>query len=531
MIFRDKFLLSAGRPYGEDPTDWIAKVTEAGFRVSLDMQKAQMTLLKSGFEHVAQTQLDSSEALREELAYQADRLGRQIAQSSADIVDAVGQGAADTVESIQRMSDYLGAGLSEVRWAVERHGRISEETLKVLVESLSNESRQYFEQGFKCYETNEYDFAKKTFNKALEANITNHFAYQYLGIIAVAENNPTEAFRNFDLARKFSDGGYHRALALSHLARSHHAIDELDKAADLADNATQAYPELAKFWYELAGYSARLGRTQKAIGCLKEAIERDWMYFTVVAGDHDFDSVRTEVNELLDSLRERERKRARRTLDDLSRALDLFKKVGAANQIVDHAKTQLNCEVDYKKTNVFLYREISSRVTESIRSLLEIAAKKLIPEREKAVTDKKSVKRTKLSDLRNKLERLERESRELDRKKIMTGDTLGGFGCASAVVGILSLIPLAIDYHGSAVELAILISGGLFMLLWGFKYTFWKALPKWEVDRKIRAEAARIAPEERRIQDDFGKERALLKSEVGDVKLWADECSGKYVQK
>ena len=86
MLFRDKFLLSSGPPIGEDPNTWAAKVAEGGFRVSLDMKKAEMKLLKAGFEHVAQSQLDASEALRGELAYQADKLGRQIAQGSSDIV-------------------------------------------------------------------------------------------------------------------------------------------------------------------------------------------------------------------------------------------------------------------------------------------------------------------------------------------------------------------------------------------------------------------------------------------------------------
>ncbi len=68
------------------------------------------------------------------------------------------------------------------------------------------------------------------------------------------------------------------------------------------------------------------------------------------------------------------------------------------------------------------------------------------------------------------------------------------------------------------------------MLLWAFKYAFWKALPKREVDRQIRTETARIAPKERKIQDDFGKERTRLKSEVNDLKLWADKCNTEYVQ-
>jgi hypothetical protein len=106
MLFRDKFLLSIGRPDGEKPNDWIAEVTKSGFRVSIDMQKAQMTLLKAGFEHVAQTDAAASAALKGELAYQADRLAKQIGQSSLEISTAVELSSFAIVASIQQTSDY-----------------------------------------------------------------------------------------------------------------------------------------------------------------------------------------------------------------------------------------------------------------------------------------------------------------------------------------------------------------------------------------------------------------------------------------
>ena len=364
------------------------------------------------------TEVAASEVLRGELAYQADRLGKQIAQSSSEIVSAVEQGSFTIVDSIQRMSDYLGAGLYEVRWAVERHSQISYQILKLLLNSRENDSRQCFEQGLKCYEVKENGMAKECFIDAVKLNKTNHFAYQYLGFLAVAEDNATEAFRNFDLARKFAENNYHRALALSHLARSHHAADELIKAADLARSATETYPELAKFWYELAGYSARLGRVGKAIEALTQAIGRDWMFFTVVVGDHDFDAIRADVIRLLDSLRERERVRAKQSLDTLGRAIDVFRKVGAGPQIGDLIEARVVWEMQYKQNNVYLYREITSKANDSYRSIVEIAEEKVIPQKTKAVSENEHVERAKIHELRTNLSSLEQESRELELKDI-----------------------------------------------------------------------------------------------------------------
>lgn len=533
MLFRDKFLLSSGRPFGEEPSNWIAKVTEGGFRVSLDMQKAQMKLLKAGFEHVAQTQATASAALQGELAYQADRLGRQIAQSSSDVVAAVGQSSAEIVDSIQQMSDYLGAGLSEVRWAVERHTRVSEEILRVLIESLSNESRQYFEQGFKCYETGEYEFAKKTFSKALEANITNHFAYQYLGFIAMLESNATEAFRNFDLARKFAENDYHRALALSHLARSYHATDELEKAADLAKRATETYPQLAKFWYEFAGYAVRLGRNEEAIKALKEAIERDWMFFTVVAGDHDFDSIRVRVNRLLDSLRECERGKARQSLDNLHHAIGTAQKSGVDKELEPYRKTLTELESKYKQNNVFLYREIVPKAEELHNKAFQVAEQSLskqIEEKEAEIQHNQVERDSQLYRLRSHVDSIESKSRAVDSRHMSLDP--GGYFAAYIILVIVTFVVVGIlmlnnkvggDISAWACLTPIIIIAAIQLLV----FIFGKAIPKATYESQKDAEERRITPLRKDVEKSYMSNKVRLEEELSTLRNNLERCKRK----
>src|SRR5882724_809170 len=285
MQFVDEFMWSH-RLNGKWP---LERIVDTGLRVNVKQSQSLQKSVKSMFEQG----LQSHSAFQQELAYQARAFGRNMSRGSADVVAAVEEGSSNVVTAIQQMSDYLGSGLCEIRWAVERQNDTSLKILRVLIESLDNMSRQYFEQGIKWYENREYDLAKERFNKALEANMTNYFAYQYLGFISVAENDSNHAIRNFDLAQKIAETPYHRALALSHLARSYHAKDDLSTAADLTREATEIDPETAKFWYEFGGYSARLGRREESIAALNEAIEKDWTYFTVVVVDSDFDRVRT----------------------------------------------------------------------------------------------------------------------------------------------------------------------------------------------------------------------------------------------
>jgi len=129
--------------------------------------------LKSTFETVgaqlAHAQSSQANLLSQELGY----LAGQVETQTHDIVGA-----------LQLTCDYLGTALTEIRWAIERNAAA---TQKLLLESLTNGSRQYFEQGVTCYEEGEFAFARDRFSLALERNRTNFFAYQHLGFLARKE--------------------------------------------------------------------------------------------------------------------------------------------------------------------------------------------------------------------------------------------------------------------------------------------------------------------------------------------------------
>jgi tetratricopeptide (TPR) repeat protein len=529
MLFRDKFLGTPGRPLGEDPSNWIARLTEGGVRVSLDMLKAEMKLQKAGFEHVAQTHATASAALQGEFSYQIDRLSRQIAQSSRDNVEAQEQ----IVHAIQQMSDYLGAGLSEVRWAVERHTSISEEQLRVLLDSLGNESRQDFLQGVKCYDVKEDGIAKECFTDALRKNKTNFFAYQYLGFIAVHEDNENEAIRNFDLARKFAEvneNNYHHALALSHLARSHHATDELEKAADLSKQATERYPQLAKFWYELGGYSARLGRDEEAVKALKEAIEHDWTFFTIVVGDHDYDAIRPDVNRLLDSLREQERVKTRDSLDNLRRAISTAQKCGADHEIESWKQSLNELETMYQHGNVFVYREIVPKA-EGIRvSAFQSAANvstKQIAEKEAEVKRNELDKDSQLYRLRSQVDNLESKSRAVDSRAKFTD--LGGYFTAYIILAIGTFVVVGIlmlnnKVGGDIATWVCLCPIVIIVAIQLLVFIFGTAIPKAIYETRKDAEERRVNPLRRDVEKSYMSNKVRLEQELSALRNNLERC-------
>ena len=336
MGFRDNFidgyLLTPVGPRRRTFAQWsLENTVDSGLRANQKQVQALRenltSVFQAGISRLEQSQVQSAKLLQRELQYQAD-----------NIVDAIDHGSADVVGAVQKACDYLGGQLCEVRWAIERQSQILQQILQVLLNAPDNTSRQYWGQGVKCYEASEYDFARERFSRALDTNRTNYFAYHYLGFIAVHEEKSSEALKNFELARKFANSGYHRALALSHLAPSYHATGDLPHALQSPVAATEAAPDRAKFWYECAVFHVRGANAEEAIQCLRRAVSGDWTYWSISISDANLDPIRQRVERLFEQMREEQRLIARRTLDSLGSTMKMLHGMEITAEVIESRK-------------------------------------------------------------------------------------------------------------------------------------------------------------------------------------------------
>src|SRR5271157_3837336 len=375
MGFRDDFingyLMTPVGPRQRNFAQWSLENTiDSGFRTNNKQAQAASQHLasafQSGIQHLADSQMQAAKLLQRELQYQMDGL-----------VGTTERGFADVVSAIQSTCDYLGGQLCEVRWAIESQTKISQHLLQVMLASLDNTSRQYYEQGVKWYEDSEYDLAKERLQLALKDNSRNYFAYQYLGFIAVNREESQGALRNFELARKAAENEYHKALALSHLARSYNAVGELPKALQCSTAATQAAPDHAKFWYECAIYYVRSGNAAEAVKCLRRAISTDWMYWSISVTDSNLEPIRRPAQELLEAMREEQRTVARKGLDQFKQTLTTLGGMQVSSEVEEQARMLSQCETQYREGTVFAYRAAVPIALEAQKKALETAIKVL----------------------------------------------------------------------------------------------------------------------------------------------------------
>ena len=527
--FIDGYLLTPVGPRKRTFAQWSLESTlDSGLRANQKQVQALRenlaSVFQAGVSRLEASQMQSARLLQREIQYQAD-----------NIVDAIGRGSADVVGAVQKACDYLGGELCEVRWAIERQSQISQQILQVLLNALDNTSRQYWEQGVKCYETSEYDIARERFNRALDANRTNYFAYQYLGFIAVHEEKAPEALKSFDLARKFADTGYYRALALSHLARSHHAIGDLPHALQSAVAATEAAPDHAKFWYECAVFHVRGSNAEDAIQCLRRAIIGDWTYWSISISDANFDAIRPRLERLLDQMREEQRVIARRALDGFVSTMKMLQGMLITTEIAEWQKKLVECESSYREGTAFAYRDLILPVREGQKQALRCAIEVLeqrVSSNRSSLSSAQSHQREEVGRVISRISDVEREATAAES----SAPGLSGCGCLCAAVAVFCALFSALLYHvggqsresaGGGVVLALLF--GLYPL-----FVFFGRIASKVSASSIRSRSLTLQRERAQVEASsaarLAQQAAQLEGEISRLQRYQRDCQNKLAE-
>jgi tetratricopeptide (TPR) repeat protein len=259
------------------------------------------------------------------------------------------------------VGEYLGAEISEVRWAIERNTEVSRRILEVELKSHWNDSRQFYEEGVICYERAEREMARELFEKAVQASRTNAFAWEYLGFLAAHRDDSEQTLRCFELAEKFATTEHLRGFANYHLARAFHAVGDERRSVESARAAVACDPKNNVYRYELVQALMRLGKIDEAIAILRRLIHYDWKYWSVSAFHRLLDPMRPQVNRLLETMREEQRKLSDRLMTELVEAVLKLDSVNDGNltPLITVARIRVaTFQETYAKGKVFDYLEI-----------------------------------------------------------------------------------------------------------------------------------------------------------------------------
>ncbi|HZL53539.1 MAG TPA: hypothetical protein VFC37_21600 [Terracidiphilus sp.] len=389
---------------------------------------------------------DASQIIANEIAYQAEQDRRVALEISSEIN-----------RTIDEARVYLGAQITELRWAIERNTQVTQEVLDSLWKTHWIDSRQFFDEGVQCYESGEREFARERFQKATEACRTNGFAYQYLGFLSVHDDDQAQSLRYFELATKFAPNDHHKAIAHYHLARAFHAAGNEVESLDHIRLAVELAPKDLVYQFELVRALMRTGSAQEAIRQLRKLISLDLRYWTAAAIDKSLDPMRVEITDLLSQMREEERVPARNLLSLFAQTIRVAESLPEISsfEIRSASKLKTSIESTFAKGTIFAYREVVGTVSATHEKFIETVVgpyKKRISASQQALADLAASNRARVDAIQAEIPRLIGQAEQVSnglrqleaQAKQESRSTDGGNGLALGCGGCLTVLGLFI---------------------------------------------------------------------------------------
>lgn len=537
--FREKFLATAKSSISTLSS--FNSLRSIVWRVDINyfqtLQKLFLESLQKKLDLIVHQQIDANTPLLEELKSQETELNYLIEKFNSHKPNLE-----NLADELQKMTDYLGLEFSYIRWSMEIYSNNSKKQVQDLLDSFSQQSLHDWKEAIKCFEIAEYKFAKEKFNIVLNSNRTNYFAYQYLAFISALENDVESSLSNFKLARKIANIPYHQALALSHLAIGCDALEEKEKALKLTEQATEIYPNLAKFWYQQAIYQSALSNKEKCLFALNNVLQCDWQFWGVLIADNNFSNI--EISSFFSQLRQQQQTFAKQAVSNLEKATETVKKIGASYSLVKINDILPALTERLLNNNIFNYLEIISEANSCQNSIFQAAEKHLreqISSKRSSLAQQENNKNRELKDLDLPINELLKERKELELIYNKKDLGCGGYillNIFSFILFILFVILIApkillskdsLNFFTIAIIFIISTIFSVFapIIFNNLSYIKKVSRPITSIDREIQKKKKEAKELKAKLEEDYKLTKLKLESELKDLNKLLELCHNK----
>jgi tetratricopeptide (TPR) repeat protein len=261
------------------------------------------------------------------------------------------------------IATILEWGFDEVSWQLEQQTEVLkriDRTLKTPVQTQANEWRQIAEE---MRRRGVLDESEKFFLKSLEANPLDYRTWIGLGKAYLQMGKP-------DKARAYWGKSLPHApkKQIDYKSYSYRLIGHLDfcednpqKAAQVLKKAVELSPNYYPGHYDYAQYCALIGDKENCLSSLRIAILEEPLPLELVEKERNFDSVKTEVRKLLETIKSDENLLLYQKLKQVGDwAPDLFnaagKEVAESKKLILSILSVLQDKQKAKKSSYHLYK-------------------------------------------------------------------------------------------------------------------------------------------------------------------------------
>jgi tetratricopeptide (TPR) repeat protein len=196
--------------------------------------------------------------------------------------------------------------LGDVAWRLE----MQQESLTNILEEIrlaefEREARAYRTRAERAYLNGWYEEALSDFLEAEKRNYPDYTVHRSIAQICLYHIvDLPKALEYFHKAAKYAQPNDQRQAAEAHYFAGVVCVIErrLEQALEHLGQATELNPELAEAHYEQSRIASLLLQGEQAVDCLAQAIKGDARYYERAKNDTAFDSIRPQVQILLDQL-------------------------------------------------------------------------------------------------------------------------------------------------------------------------------------------------------------------------------------
>jgi hypothetical protein len=235
----------------------------------------------------------------------------------------------DNVESIGdgifEMKAAFEWGISDVVWQIEQKSERLINFLQPLYASFDNKKKVHLREGAEeDYGNGKIDYALESFLELSRFNVYDFSVHMSIGIIYLFHKIDKEkALEFFDKATNYArkQSSYYTSYALLYKALIKRDYGLIEEAEKITKQALRTVSDFTEAMYQNAQYNSLLNKPDKAIPLLKEAINYDTAYCLKINNEQDFDGMRSEINKLLEEVRDERIKKAKNRQESLEKRI------------------------------------------------------------------------------------------------------------------------------------------------------------------------------------------------------------------
>jgi tetratricopeptide (TPR) repeat protein len=209
---------------------------------------------------------------------------------------------------LERLKADFNLLLADIAWRLEMQQETSANILEELrLAEFEREARAYRNRAQRAYLNGWYEEALGDFLEAEKRNYPDHTVHRSIAQIYLYHVvNLTRSLEYFIKAAKYARPVDPKQAAEAHYFAGIVCVIErrLEPALKHLQQATELNPELAEAHYQKSCVASLLGESERAVESLALAINGDARYYERAKVDAAFDSIRPQVQRLLDQLME-----------------------------------------------------------------------------------------------------------------------------------------------------------------------------------------------------------------------------------